>query len=167
MNFDAETLLLVEDNDDDVFIFKRAYRQAQIPNPLQVVQDGEEASDYLFGRGRFADRAQYPLPGLVLLDLKLPLKGGLEVLQELRERPEAAELCVVVLTSSAEERDIARARALRAHAYLVKPPSPAMLTETFAAVRARRAGPAAEIPRIAGDRFEESEIASHEPAEER
>ncbi|HEY1107446.1 MAG TPA: response regulator [Opitutaceae bacterium] len=151
-DIDGQTLLLVEDNEDDVFIFKRAYRQAQVAHPLQVVNDGEEAFDYLTGGGVFADRAKYPLPFLVLLDLKLPFKGGLEVLQAIRETPALAQLCVVVLTSSAEERDIARARELRAQAYLVKPPSAATLKEILAAVRARLAGQE-RLPGIAGDFF--------------
>lgn len=161
MSFDAQTLLLVEDNEDDVFIFKRAFRQAGIKNPVQVVQDGEEASDYLFGRGRFADRATYPLPGMVFLDLKLPLRSGLEVLQALREDPALANLCVVVLTSSAEERDVTRAQELAAHAYLVKPPNATLLNEVLTAVRARLAGgERSSIPRISGDRFEESAMGS-------
>lgn len=159
MNLDARTLLLVEDNDDDVFIFQRAYKQAQLSHPLQVARDGEEATDYLLGRGAFADRTKYPLPFLVLLDLKLPFKSGLEVLESVREQPELANLCVVVLTSSAEDRDVARAHELGAQAYLVKPPSARSLLETMAAVRARLAGtPSAQIPKIAGDLFEDGAL---------
>ncbi len=152
---DGQTLLLVEDNEDDVFIFKRAYRQAQVGHPLQVVNDGEEAYDYLTGGGGFADRAKHPLPFLVLLDLKLPFKSGLEVLEAIRATPELERLCVVVLTSSAEERDIARARELGAQAYLVKPPTAAILQEILSAVRARLAGQPG-LPRVAGDFFAES-----------
>lgn len=158
MALDAQTLLLVEDNDDDVFIFKRAYKQAKLAHPLQVAGDGEEATDYLLGRGRFADREKYPLPFLVLLDLKLPLKSGLEVLQSVRERPELAKLCVIVLTSSAEDRDVLRAHDLGAQAYLVKPPSAQVLLEAIAAVCARLAGSSA-IPKISGDLFEEGALA--------
>jgi len=158
-DFEAQTLLLVEDNEDDVFIFQRAYRQAQLKNPLQIVRDGEEAWDYLLGQGKFAQREKYPVPTLVFLDLKLPLKGGLEVLEEIREDPALADLCVVVLTSSAEERDVNRARELGARAYLVKPPPATTLLEAIAAVRARLAGvPAQEIPRITGDLFDDSAL---------
>ncbi len=122
-------LLLVEDNEDDVFIFRRAYRQAGISNPLRVVGDGEEACAYLFGRGEFADGVRHPRPSLVLLDLKLPRKSGLEVLQCIREAPELADLCIVILTSSAEERDVLRAYELKAQAYLVKPPAVRTLQE--------------------------------------
>lgn len=155
-DFERQTLLLVEDNEDDVFIFQRAFKQARLPHPVRVVQDGEEAADYLLARGGFADRAAHPAPRVLFLDLKLPLRGGLEVLQMIREDPQLAALGVVVLTSSAEERDIARARELGAQAYLVKPPSARMLQEALTAVRARLEGvPAAAIPRIDGDRFDD------------
>lgn len=163
-DFDGQTLLLVEDNEDDVFIFQRAFRQAQLQQPVQVVHDGEEAAEYLLGRGAFADRVAHPSPRVVFLDLKLPLRGGLEVLQMIRGDPLLAALSVVVLTSSAEDRDIARARELGAQAYLVKPPSSRMLREALAAVRARLDGvPPAEVPRIAGDRFDESPPPSRAP----
>lgn len=141
------TILLVEDNEDDIFIFRRAYRQAKLPYPLQVAGDGQEALDYLQGEGRFADRTAYPMPFLVLLDLKLPFKSGLEVLQTLRHRPELAQLCVIVLTSSAEQRDLTRARELGAHAYLVKPPSPAVLVDAIAAVGQRQESKIPGAPR--------------------
>ena len=164
MDFDAQTLLLVEDNEDDVFIFRRAYRQAELKNPVQVVTDGEEACDYLLGRGKFADRSKHPLPKVILLDLKLPFKSGFEVLQTIRETPSLMHLLVIVLTSSAEERDIARALELKAHAYLVKPPSAQTLSQALQAARAYHAGvPAAEIPRIAGDMFDENAVISRKP----
>lgn len=147
MSADNEAILLVEDNEDDVFIFRRAYKQAKLPYPLQVAGDGQEALDYLQGVDRFADRTTYPVPFLMLLDLKLPFKNGLEVLQTVRHRPELAGLCVVVLTSSAEQRDLARARELGAHAYLVKPPSPAVLVDAIASVRQRHEGKSPTEPR--------------------
>ena len=146
-----DTILLVEDNDDDVFIFRRAYRQAQLPHAVQSASDGKEAVEYLQGEGRFADRAAFPLPFLVLLDLKLPVKNGLEVLQAIRARPELARVSVIVLTSSAEERDIARARELGARAFLVKPPKPATLSEAITVVRRELAGGEAARAPIAGD----------------
>jgi len=155
MNFEDQTILLVEDNEDDVFIFERAFKQAQIQQRLQVVCDGQEATDYFLGNGRFADRTQYPLPALVLLDLKLPLKHGLEVLHAIRSQPASADTCVIVLTSSAEERDLQRAQELRAYAYLVKPPTRQTLIEVVAALKARLSGAAgSEIPKISGELFE-------------
>jgi len=118
-----QSLLLVEDNEHDVFLMKRALKQAEIHNPLYVVGDGEQAIDYLSGNGEFSDRESYPFPALVFLDLKLPFKSGHEVLEWIRGEAELDELVVVVLTSSDEPSDIARAYKLGANSYLVKPPS--------------------------------------------
>lgn len=148
------TILLVEDNDDDVFIFKRAYKQAQLTHQVQVVTDGQEALDYLEGKGAFADREKYPLPFLVLLDLKLPLKHGLEVLQTIRQHPRLSGLCVVVLTSSAEARDILRAQELGAQAFLVKPPAGPTLAAAVAAAGAKNDPAGAARLKIPGDMFE-------------
>ncbi len=164
MTLENQTILLVEDNEDDVFIFQRAFKQAQISQPLQVVSDGQEAIDYFLGRGRFADRMQYPLPVLVLLDLKLPLKHGLEVLHAIRSQPASADTCVIVLTSSAEERDLQRAQELRAYAYLVKPPTRRTLVEVLASVQARLSGAAgSEIPKISGELFEAGSTGRQNP----
>lgn len=114
-------ILLVEDDANDVFLMQRACRKAELPNPLQVVGDGDEAVDYLAGQGAYSDRARYPLPVLLLLDLKLPRKGGLEVLGWLRQQPNLKRLPVVVLTSSKEPADVNKAYDLGANSYLVKP----------------------------------------------
>lgn len=114
-------ILLVEDDANDVFLMQRAFRKVELPNPLHVVGDGDEAVDYLGGTGRYADRSAHPLPALVLLDLKLPRKGGLEVLEWLRKQPSLKRLPVVVLTSSKEPGDVNRAYDLGANSYLVKP----------------------------------------------
>jgi CheY-like chemotaxis protein len=114
-------ILLVEDDTNDVFLMQRACRKVELPNPLVVVGDGDEAVDYLSGSGRYADRATHPLPVLVLLDLKLPRKSGLEVLDWLRRQPALRRLPVVVLTSSKEPGDVNRAYDLGANSYLVKP----------------------------------------------
>jgi CheY-like chemotaxis protein len=90
-------------------------------NPLRIVRDGDEAIQYLGGRGVFADRSRYPLPSLVLLDLKLPKRSGLEVLEFLRAQPSMKQTPVIVLTSSQESTDIQRAYALGANSYLLKP----------------------------------------------
>jgi len=116
-------ILLVEDNEDDVFLMRRALKAAQISNPLQIVEDGKQAIDYLSGCGPYADRAQFPFPALVFLDLKLPIKGGLEVLDWIRKQPELDNLVVLVLTSSNEPSDLKRAYTLGANSYLVKPPT--------------------------------------------
>jgi len=115
------TILLVEDDPNDVLLIQRAFRKSNVANPIQVVGDGEEAIAYLSGRGPYADRERYPLPVLLLLDLKLPRKSGFEVLEWLRQQPGLKRLPVAVLTSSAETPDINRAYDLGANSYLVKP----------------------------------------------
>jgi CheY-like chemotaxis protein len=131
----SKTLMLVEDSSDDVFFMKRAMKSAGIQNPLQVVEDGEQAINYLAGGGIYADRDKFPLPSLVLLDLKLPYKSGLEVLQWIRSHTEFDAMIVIVLTSSKEDRDIDRAYHLGSNSYLVKPPSAEKLMELTKALK--------------------------------
>jgi CheY-like chemotaxis protein len=114
-------ILLVEDDANDALLVQRAFRKAKAANPIRVVEDGEQAIDYLAGRGGFADRERYPLPVLVLLDLKLPRKSGFELLAWLKGQPALNRLPVVVLSSSEETSDINRAYDLGANSYLVKP----------------------------------------------
>ncbi|HZM04776.1 MAG TPA: response regulator [Candidatus Saccharimonadales bacterium] len=116
-------ILLVEDEANDVFFMKHAFKLAGILNPMQVAQDGQEAMDFLAGDGGFADRNRFPLPSLVLLDLKLPRVMGLDVLQWMRGQAELRTVIVIVLTSSGLGPDIDRAYELGANAYLVKPSS--------------------------------------------
>ena len=118
-----ETILLVEDNPDDVLLLKRAFKKAGLPHSLQIASHGEEAVDYLAGDGRYADRDKHPFPALMLLDLQLPRRSGHEVLEWLRAQDDLRRLPVVVLTSSREPNDINRAYDLGANSYLVKPVS--------------------------------------------
>lgn len=129
------TILIVEDNPDDVFFMQRACKATNLLNPLQVAADGQEAIDYLAGEGRFADRAKYPIPCLVFLDLKLPRKTGHQVLEWARQKPEFASLVIVVLTTSRESRDISEAYQLGSNAYLVKPTSPTSLEEMMRSIK--------------------------------
>jgi CheY-like chemotaxis protein len=129
------TILLVEDNEDDVFMMNRAFKKAHITNPVQLVGDGQSAINYLAGEGNYQDRQQFPFPSLVLLDLKLPIKTGHEVLQWIRERPEFNSLLVVVLTTSAENVDVENAYRVGANSYLVKPPSAEALLEMVKALK--------------------------------
>jgi CheY-like chemotaxis protein len=115
------TILLVEDDPDDVALITRAFRNAKLANPVEVVTDGDEAVAYLAGDGAFGDRESHPLPVLMLLDLKLPRRSGFEVLEWLRGQPVLSRLRVVVLTSSRESSDVNRAYELGANSYLVKP----------------------------------------------
>lgn len=114
-------ILHVEDRDEDVFLLQYAFKRAEIENPVQVVKDGQMAIDYLTGAGKFADRQQFSLPCIVLLDLKLPHKMGLEVLEWIRQQPSLKWLIVIILSSSVHELDIQRAYQLGANAFLVKP----------------------------------------------
>src|SRR4051812_47502630 len=123
------TILLVEDNEDDVVLMKRALKEASINNVLMVVDNGEDAVKYLEGRGAFSDRNKCPLPSVVFLDLKLPLRSGHEVLAWVRQQPALQSLVVVVLTASDEPSDIKRCYQLGANSYLVKPPTAAQLLD--------------------------------------
>ncbi len=130
MSADAQaTILLVEDNLNDVLLMRRAFAKAQLPNPVEVVGDGDTAVAYLAGENQYADRRRYPLPVVLLLDLKLPRRSGFEVLEWLRRQPGLRRLPVVVLTSSQEMADVNRAFDLGANSYLVKPVAPAALLD--------------------------------------
>jgi len=122
-------ILQVEDDENDVFFLKRVFDQAGIDCPLHTVTDGETAINYLSGVGELADRKAHPLPSLVLLDLKLPGKSGLEVLQWIRQQPELRKLVVVMFSSSALEDDVERAYDFGANSYIEKPLNPSRLRE--------------------------------------
>ena len=113
--------MLVEDDENDVLIMTMTLKKVGLTCPICVARDGREALDFLSGTGKFADRHEYPLPYLILLDLKLPRVLGLEVLKWLRERPEFDSTIVLMLSSSPMPEDIQNAYHLRANGYLVKP----------------------------------------------
>jgi CheY-like chemotaxis protein len=123
------TILLVEDNDDDVELTRRAFARGNLINELIVVRDGQEALDYLFATGAYADRDAASLPHLVLLDLNLPKINGLEVLRRIRLAETTKRLPVVVLTTSKEEKDIFGSYDLGANSYVRKPVDFAQFTE--------------------------------------
>jgi CheY-like chemotaxis protein len=114
-------ILLAEDEEDYVLLIKRAFAKANIPNPLHVVWNGQEAIAYLKGEGKYSNREEYPLPDLFLLDLKMPRVNGFEVLKWVRAQPGLAPLRVLVLTSSDAIRDVNEAYKLGANSFLVKP----------------------------------------------
>ncbi len=114
-------VLLVEDEANDVFLLQRAFREVAISNPVRVVTDGQMAIDYLSGAGMFANRAEFPVPGLVLLDLKLPHRSGREVLQWVRAQPHFRRIIVIVFTAGQYVGDIGLAYDLGANAFLLKP----------------------------------------------
>src|SRR5262245_11748048 len=117
----GSAILLVEDNDDDVFLMRHALNAAGVVNPVFVVESGQQAVDYLSGSGEFQDRTRFPMPVIVFLDLKLPLISGHEVLAWVRAQRQLESLLVVVLTSSNEPSDVRRSYSLGANSYLMKP----------------------------------------------
>jgi len=120
----AKPVLYAEDDENDVFLMERAFKQAGIVNPLHIATDGKLAIDYLSGSGLYANREQYPIPCLALLDLKMPGKSGFDVLKWLRTQPAISTLPVIVLTSSNQDSDIHRAYLIGANGYLIKPGRP-------------------------------------------
>jgi two-component system response regulator len=114
-------ILLVEDNPDDEELTMLAFKEANIMNEIVVARDGAEALDYLFGTGKYAGRDTSRYPQLILLDLKLPKLGGLEVLERLRTDPRTQLVPAVILTSSSEEEDIVASYRLGANSYVRKP----------------------------------------------
>lgn len=126
----TNTILLVEDNPVDILLMQRAFRSDTFANTsLQIVRDGDAAVLYLNGDGEYSDRARYPLPTIILLDLKLPRRSGHEVLGWLKQQPALKRLPVVVLTNSRQTLDVDRAYDLGVNSYLVKPVGFASLLE--------------------------------------
>jgi DNA-binding response OmpR family regulator len=121
MSVTRYNVLHIEDDINDVLLVQRAFRKASLPVALEAVNDGDKALAYLSGEDVYTDRLRYPIPSLVLLDLKIPRKSGLEVLTWIRSHPSWKRLPVTVLTSSRHEKDINLAYEIGANSYLVKP----------------------------------------------
>ena len=117
----SRTILLVEDNQSDIELTKRALKREHILNDIKVVEDGREALDYMFGTGTYEGRDLSIMPTLILLDLKLPIIDGLEVLRRIRANPLTHRQVVVILTSSKEEQDILAGYNLGVNGYIRKP----------------------------------------------
>jgi CheY-like chemotaxis protein len=124
-------LLLVDDEETDIFFLQRALKKASINLSQHIVTNGEEAINYLSGQGQFADRIAFPIPQGIFLDLKMPFVSGFEVLEWIRSQPQLSSIPVFVLTGSSLDRDRERALALGAKAYLIKPPTPETLTQVL------------------------------------
>lgn len=115
------TILLAEDEPNDAFFVQWGFEKAGCGHRISHVHDGQEALDYLNGLPPYCDRSQYPLPDLLILDLKMPRLGGFDVLEWLKSHPEHKSLPVVVFSSSDHERDVEKARLLGAREYRIKP----------------------------------------------
>ena len=118
---DKATILLIEDNPDDVELTLHAFQKNRMANDVVVASDGAEGLDYLFGTGKYADRDAEQPPALILLDLQLPKIGGLEVLRKVREDERTKRIPVVIMTNSDEEEDIVNGYNGGANSYLRKP----------------------------------------------
>jgi two-component system, response regulator len=137
---EAEAILLAEDEESDVLWFRRALKKAGIAQPLVSVPNGRDAMRYLLGHEPFTDRSQNPLPALIVLDLKMPIADGFDVLRWLQTRAELQHVPAVVLTSSNQSSDRARALELGACGYFIKPSNPSALLATVEEMHRRWLG---------------------------
>src|SRR5437660_6777577 len=115
------SIVYVEDDENDVMLLRHALRKAGIEAPIRHLCDGEAALQYLGGQGKYRDRARYPLPNLMLLDIKMPVMDGLSVLKWIRKQPQLQSLVVIVFSSSDLESDVRHAYECGANSYVVKP----------------------------------------------
>lgn len=135
----GQIVLYAEDDENDAFFMQRAFGKMGRSGDLRIVHDGQEAKDYLMGTAAFASRGEFPIPRLLMLDIKMPLGNGLEVLQWVRQQPKFKALVVVMLTSSIQPADIAFCVANGANAYLAKSSRFDLLNELMPAVLAAAA----------------------------
>ena len=132
---DFGVLLLAEDREDDIVLLRKAFAKANLLNPVHIVRDGAEVLAYLTGEGKYANRAEFPLPDLLLLDLAMPKMNGFEVLTWIRQQPNLRALRVVVLTSSDRIQDVNLAYQLGANSFIVKPMDFEQFVEVSRAVK--------------------------------
>ncbi len=123
------TILIAEDDPNDVMLLDLAIRKNGIVSPVHVVRDGEEAVEYLEGKGKYADRQKYPLPSVIISDVKMPRRSGLEVVEWVRQHPQCCIIPIVMLSGSRIEHDVVRAYKLGANSYFTKPSTLDELTE--------------------------------------
>jgi CheY-like chemotaxis protein len=119
---EVQTILLVDDSENDVELMRLAFQRAQFNNPMHAVYNGEEAIAYLKGEGAYSDRKRHPLPAVILLDLNMPMRSGFDVLAWLSTRPTLKRIPVIILTASTRAEEVKQAFDLGAHSFLVKPP---------------------------------------------
>ena len=131
MRRDRLNILLIEDDDHDIFFVQKAMERAGAGDTVQAVHDGEEAILYLRGEGQYADRTRFPLPNVILTDLKMPRMDGFTFLRWLRTHPECSVIPTIVYSSSGQEQDVKEAYLLGANSYLVKPTDLNEMVETL------------------------------------
>jgi CheY-like chemotaxis protein len=132
---EQQIILLVDDSDNDLSLMRNACRAANFQAALRMVNSGEEAIAYLHGEGDYTDRSRFPLPTVMLLDLKMPMKDGFEVLRWVRQQPLLKRLSVIILTASARPEDVTLAFDLGANSYLVKPSAMSSLIAMMCCLR--------------------------------
>ncbi len=126
--------LIAEDDQDTQLLIHRAFKQADLAAPLYFTNDGEQTIQYLAGRGKFADRNQFPLPAILLLDLKMPFKDGFDVLRWIRDNPSFRKLVVIMFSGSSLERDVEQAFELGVNSFVMKPVSFSELLQVIMAI---------------------------------
>src|SRR6266850_2893614 len=122
-------ILVAEDDPNDVMLLELAIRKNGITSPVKVVRDGEEAIEYLEGKGQYADRQKYPFPNIIISDVKMPRRDGLEVIEWVRQHPKCSAVPIVMLSGSRIEHDVVKAYKLGANSYFTKPTTLDELTE--------------------------------------
>src|SRR2546430_10566589 len=130
-----QTILLVDDSENDIFLMRRAFKKAEFNTLLQEVHNGEQAIAYLQGEGISSDRNAHPLPSVMLLDLNMPMKNGFDVLRFARSQPAFRRLSIIILTASMREEDVEQAYDLGASSYLVKPSTMDALADMIRCLR--------------------------------
>lgn len=122
-------ILMVDDDPEDVFLTKHAFRKGRVENDFRSVSNGKQLLEYLRNEGQFADRKAHPRPNIVLLDINMPIMNGFEALEEIRKDPDISDVPVVIMTTSREHVDISRGYSIGASSYIAKPVTPAAMTE--------------------------------------
>jgi CheY-like chemotaxis protein len=130
-----QTILIVDDSENDIFLMHRAFKKAEFDCPLREVYDGEQAIAYLAGEGAYNDRNDYPMPSIVLLDLNMPKKNGFDVLAWARAQAKFKRLSIIVMTASMRPDDVERAFDLGASSFLLKPSNTTALTAMVQCLR--------------------------------
>jgi two-component system response regulator len=138
ISVDAIRILLIEDDEEDVLLAQRALAKGNIWNKVDVVRNGQEALDYLYNRNQYADKASYPLPGFILLDLSLPGIDGRDVLEKLHQDPERKHIPIAIVSTSDYEKDIEFGRSRGVQHYIIKPAQPENIMMAIGAITSFR-----------------------------